>query len=319
MIELRMEQILPLLPGLAPLIEDPEVSEIAHNGDGRVFVERRGKMTLVPGLVLDQSRLVRATQMLASGLSTVVDHNNPLMDGRLADGSRIAVALPPVSQGGVTLTIRKFDSRRFTLEQLIRMGSVSPDTAEQLIEKLKEQHNILISGGTSTGKTTLLNALSQHLGDDRIVLIEDTAEVQLHQENVVRLVSHREEPAVPIRDLIKAAMRLRPDRIIVGEVRGAEAFDLLQALNSGHGGSLATIHAQSAMQALRKLATYVLQSGDLAHIDAINEMIISSIQTVVQLAKDKETGARYVAEVGEVLDYDRKTGIFEVELWEMGE
>lgn len=311
---ISLEDLLKFMPQISSLLKDQTVSEIMHNGDGKVFVERNGMPVQCPEVELDQSTLLIAIQTIARALNTDFNDERPLLDGRLDDGSRVAAVLDPVSQGGITLNIRKFDSRRFVIDELVRIGSIAQPALDCIRGFLRAEKNVLISGGTSTGKTTLLNALSPDLGSGRIVLIEDTPEVQLHQQNVVRMVSKREAPEVTIRDLLKMAMRLRPDRIVLGEVRGAEAFDLLQALNSGHGGSMATIHAQDAKRAIAKLGMYVMQSGDVP-FEVVRPLLAESIDLIVQLERNGSTGKRYVSEVIELVEFEQETGTFVYEEW----
>ena len=235
------------------------------NGSPAVFVERAGVIEPVPGVQITEKNLQVAARNIARALGDEVSEEKPLLDSRLPDGSRVAVVLPPCSVGGTTLTIRKFHSRLFTADELVRIGTLPQAVLDQARDAILWNDNILISGGTGTGKTTLLNAIAAYIpDDDRLVLIEDTAEMQVDKPNIVRFEARREQPdlpAVTIRDLVRAALRHRPDRIILGEVRGGEAFDLLQALNTGHSGTLSTIHANSAAQALNRLASCVLQSG----------------------------------------------------------
>ncbi len=257
--------ILPFLRPIAHLIEDANVSEIMVNGSQRVFIEREGVIREVTGVRLDERNLRVAVKNIARALGDDVSEERPILDSRLPDGSRVAAVLPPCSLGGATLTIRKFQTRFFTADELVRIGTMTPDMLAVVRDAIARNENLLISGGTSTGKTTLLNALAAFLpSDDRIVLIEDTAELLIDPPNLVRFEARREQvglPAVTIRELLRATLRHRPDRIIVGEVRGGEAFDLLQELNTGHAGSLSTIHANSAEQALARLASCVVQSG----------------------------------------------------------
>src|SRR5216684_2557191 len=232
----------------------------------------------------------------------------PILDSRLPDGSRVAAVLPPCSIDGITLTIRKFNTRHFKIADLIANGTLSANTADFLREKVVNCQNILISGGTGTGKTTLLNILADFIPDDeRILLIEDTAELNIRKSNLVRFETRREQtglPAITVRDLLKAALRHRPDRIVVGEVRGGEAFDLLQALNTGHSGSLCTLHANSARQAVARFADCVLQSGiELPH-QAIMANIGNSVDLVVHIARIR--GHRSISEIVAVQGFDNE-------------
>lgn len=214
---------------------------------------------------LTAQSLTAAVKNIARRLGDDISESKPILDSRLPDGSRVAVVLPPCSVHGVALTIRKFNSHRFRMQDLVATGTLTPSTAERLVQFVLRGKNILICGGTSTGKTTLANALTEFIPNhERIVLIEDTAEIQIQKENVLRFEARREQnglPAVTIRDLLKATLRQRPDRIILGEIRGAEAFDLLQLLNTGHSGTISTVHANSAAQGISRFTTCVLQSG----------------------------------------------------------
>ena len=230
------EVILPFLKPIEHLILDESISEVMVNGSNRVFIERDGYIRQVPGIALGERSLTVAVKNIARRLGDDISESKPILDSRLPDGSRVAAVIPPCSLGGVTLTIRKFNSRHFDIEDLIRSATLDRSLANRLEDYLLQRRNLLISGGTGTGKTTLLTALGKFIpADERILLIEDTAEIQLAHENLVRFEARREQdgtPAVSIRDLLKAALRHRPDRILVGEVRGGEAFDLLQLLNT---------------------------------------------------------------------------------------
>jgi pilus assembly protein CpaF len=303
---MSFELILPFVRPIAHLILDPLVTEVMVNGSGRVFVERDGHLEPVPDVAVGEQNLRVAVRNLARVLGDDVSEERPLLDARLPDGSRVAAALPPISLGGTTLTIRKFRAQHFSTEQLARIGTLTDDQVATLRHAIDERLNILISGGTGTGKTTLLNALAAHLpANDRLVVIEDTAELQLQASNLVRFEARREQdsvPAVSIRDLLRATLRHRPDRILVGEVRGAEAFDLLQALNTGHAGTLSTIHANSAEQALSRFASCVLQSGvDLPYV-AIRMSIAESLQLVVHL--ERRHGRRLVRQIVRLRRYE---------------
>jgi pilus assembly protein CpaF len=243
-----------------------------------------------------------------------VSEEQPILDARLPDGSRVAAVIPPCSLGGTTLTIRKFQSRFFTADELVGAGMLNESTLRAICTAIAARHTILISGGTSTGKTTLLNALAGLLPEaDRVVLIEDTAELRINNPNVVRFEARRAQrdlPAVTIRDLLKATLRHRPDRIIVGEVRSGEAYDLLQALNTGHAGSLSTIHANSASQALARLASCALQSGVEIPYAAIRLQIAEAIHCVVHLGRRR--GQRLVEEMMFIHSYDASKDVYAV-------
>ena len=293
------EIILPFLRPIAPLINDPDVSEIMVNAGGRVFVEHHGIIQEVTAVHIAEKSLQVAVRNIARTLGDDVSEEQPLLDARLPDGSRVAAVIPPCSVGGTTLTIRKFQNRLFTADELVRAGTLTPDVLGILRQAIDARQNILISGGTSTGKTTLLNALSAFIpANERIVIVEDTAELQVDQPNVVRFEARRAQrdlPAVTIRDLLRATLRHRPDRVIVGEVRGGEAYDLLQALNTGHAGTLSTIHANSALQALARLASCVLQAGVELPYVAVRQQIGEAISLVLHL--DRRQGVRCTCEL----------------------
>lgn len=296
---MAFELVIPFLRPIAHLITDPEVSEIMVNGPRCVFVEREGRLLPVPDVHLDERNLRAAVKNIARALGDDISEEQPILDARLEDGSRVAAVFPPCSLGGTTLTIRKFQQRFFTADELVRAGMMSAVALAQIRDAVDRNHTILISGGTSTGKTTLLNAISAFLPiEDRLVVIEDTAELHLTQRNIVRLEARREQrdlKAVTIRELLRAALRHRPDRIIVGEVRGSEAFDLLEALNTGHAGSLSTIHANSASQALNRFASCVTQSGVELPYEVIRDQINACVQLVVHL--NRADGRREVSQL----------------------
>ena len=310
------EIILPFLRPIAPFLQDPEVSEIMVNAGGRVFVEHHGVVEEATGVHLAEKSLQVAVRNIARTLGDDVSEQQPILDARLPDGSRVAAVIPPCSVGGTTLTIRKFQSRFFTADELLRIGTFTADVLRQVTQAIEARRNILISGGTSTGKTTVLNALSAFLPmNDRIVLIEDTAELQVDRPNLVRLEARREQPGLPavaIRDLLRACLRHRPDRIIVGEVRGGEAFDLLQALNTGHSGTLSTIHANSATQALARLSSCVVQSGVELPYEAVRYQIADAIDLVLHLERCR--GVRTVSELLRIGRYETHGDRFESEV-----
>ena len=303
---MSFDLILPFLRPIADLIQDPDISEIMVNGSRRIFIERQGRLQEVTGVRLDERNLTVAVKNIARALGDDISEEQPILDSRLPDGSRVAAILPPCSVGGTTLTIRKFHTRFYTAEELVRIGTMTPDVLEPVRAAIAQNRNILISGGTSTGKTTLLNALAAFLpANDRVVLIEETAELQLDRPNLVRFEARRAQadlPAVTIRDLLRATLRHRPDRILVGEVRGGEAFDLLQALNTGHAGSLSTIHANSAAQALARFASCVVQSGVELPYQAARYQIADAIDLVLHLGRHR--GTRVVQQLLKVGRYD---------------
>ena len=311
---MSFDLIAPFLRPIAHLFHDPDITEIMVNGSGRVFIERSGRLEFVADVTIREQNLRVAVRNLARILGDDVSEERPLLDSRLPDGSRVAAALPPVSLGGTTLTIRKFHSRYFSAEELVRIGTLTREQLDTLRHGIEARDNILISGGTGTGKTTLLNALTAFLPtDDRVVLIEDTAELQLEASNLVRFEARREQggvPAVTIRDLLRATLRHRPDRILLGEVRGGEAFDLLQALNTGHSGTLSTIHANSAEQALSRFASCVLQSGVDVPYQAVRLGIADCLQLLVHL--ERRQGRRVVRQIVRVRRYDAAADKYEL-------
>jgi pilus assembly protein CpaF len=307
------ETILPFLRPIEHLILDDSVSEVMVNGPDRVFIERNGFVQQVPGIALGERTLTVAVKNIARRLGDDISEAKPILDSRLPDGSRVAAVIPPCSLNGVTLTIRRFNSRHFEIEDLIRSGTLDRALANRLEDYILQRRNVLLSGGTSSGKTTLLTALGKFIpADERLLLIEDTAEIQLAHTNLVRFEARRENsdtPAVSIRDLLKAALRHRPDRILLGEIRGGEAFDLLQLLNTGHSGSISTIHASSAKQGLSRFANCVLQSGVEMPYSAIKANIGDSLNVVIQI--ERRPGRRFISEVLEINSYDPDAGLFD--------
>jgi pilus assembly protein CpaF len=306
------EIILPFLKPIEHLILDDSISEVMVNGPDRIFIEKAGYLEQVQGVTLCEKSLLVAIKNIARRLGDDISESKPILDSRLPDGSRVAAVIPPCSLGGVTLTIRKFNSRHFELDDLIRAGTLDRHLANRLEDYVLNRNNLLISGGTGTGKTTLAGMLAKFIPDDeRILLIEDTAELKLQHSNLVRLEARREQngfPAIAIRDLLKASLRHRPDRIIVGEVRGGEAFDLLQLLNTGHAGTLSTIHANSAKQGLARFTSCVLQSGVELPYRAIKTNIGDSLDVVVHI--ERRPGQRFISEVLEVHHYDPEADLF---------
>lgn len=307
------EMILPFLKPIEHLILDESISEVMVNGPGRVFIEKHGFLQQVPGVSIGERSLMVAVKNIARRLGDDISESNPILDSRLPDGSRVAAIIPPCSLGGVTLTIRKFNARHFDMEDLIRAGTLDRTLANRLEDCVLARKNILISGGTGTGKTTLLSILGKFIPqEERVLVIEDTAEIQLNHENLVRFEARREQsglPAVAIRDLLKAALRHRPDRIVLGEIRAGEAFDLLQLLNTGHSGTLSTIHANSAKQGLARFTSCVLQSGVELPYRAIKTNIADSLNAVIHV--ERRPGRRYISEVLEINGYDPDADLFD--------
>ena len=306
---MSFDVILPFLRPIAHLIEDPTVTEIMVNPSRQVFVERDGLLERVEGVELEERHLRVAVRNIARALGDDVSEQNPILDSRLPGGSRVAAVLPPCSVGGTTLTIRKFQAKWFTPCELVKAGTLSPKALEAIREAVRRNRNILISGGTGTGKTTLLSALTSYFGSvERVVVIEDTSEVRVDLANVVRLEARRAQgvsPAITIRDLLRASLRHRPDRIVVGEIRGGEAFDLLQSLNTGHAGSSSTIHANSSDHALARLSQCVAQAGIEIPYTAVRRQLASTIGLVAHLERRKER--RVVSELLEVNGYAPST------------
>ncbi len=303
------ELILPFLRPIQHLILDPDISEIMVNGPERIFIEKAGYLQAVPDVKLTAASLMVAVKNIARRLGDDISEAKPILDSRLPDGSRVAALIPPCSIHGVALTIRKFNSHKFKMKDLIELGTITAELSMQLEEYVAQRKNILICGGTGSGKTTLANIFTEFIPDhERIVLIEDTAEMQIQKENVLRFEARREQnglPAVTIRDLLKATLRHRPDRIILGEIRGGEAFDLLQLLNTGHSGTLSTVHANSASQGISRFTTCVLQSGVEMPFRAIKTNIAESLNIIVQI--DRRPGIRFVSEVLAIREYDPDT------------
>ncbi len=289
---------------LERLLADESITEIMVNGPHEIWVERQGRLYETSLRFTDDSHLRRIINKMVAQVGRRIDESSPMVDARLPDGSRVNAVIAPLSLSGPLLTIRKFAQKRFNLEELVRIGTLSRETVEFLQRAIEAELNILISGGTGAGKTTLLNALSAAVpNSDRIVTIEDAAELQLVQEHVLRLEARPKniegEGEIAIRDLVRNSLRMRPDRIIVGEVRGAEALDMLQAMNTGHEGSLSTVHANSPRDALSRIETMVMMAGFDLPVQAIRQQVASALDLIIQLER-LEDGSRRVVAMTEV-------------------
>jgi len=286
------------------LLDRPDVSEIMVNGANCIFVERSGCLERTDRQFDNEEHLMSVIDRMVRSSGRRVDQSSPMVDARLPDGSRLNVVVPPLAVDGAALTVRKFTARHLTSADLVSRGALSADAADLLHRAVSERLNVIVSGGTGTGKTTMLNMLSSHIGrNERVVTVEDAVELQLDMPNLVRLEARpaNTEGAgqVTIRDLVRNSLRMRPDRIVVGEVRGAEALDMLQAMNTGHDGSLSTLHANTPRDALRRLETMVLFGGIDLPLRAIREQVCSAIDLIVQLSRD-HSGRRFVSLITEV-------------------
>ncbi len=289
---------------LQPLVDNPDITEIMINGHETIFIEQEGAVTRYEGRFESRQKLEDVIQAIVAKVNRVINESSPIVDARLPDGSRVHAVLPPISLGGPTLTIRKFPANPFTLSELINRGALSSDAAQLLIDLVRAKFNIFISGGTGSGKTTFLNALAQYIPvDERIITIEDSAELQIRGiPNLVAMETRNANTEgrgeISIRDLIRASLRMRPNRIIVGEVRGKEALDMLQAMNTGHEGSLSTGHANSAADMLSRLETMVLSSAELP-LPVVRKQISSALDIIVHLSRMRDK-TRKVTEIHEV-------------------
>lgn len=296
---------------LQPLLDDPDISEIMVNGPKLVYIERKGKLQKTNITFENDAAVIRLIEKIVLPLGRRIDADSPTVDARLPDGSRVNAVIPPCAIDGPTITIRKFQKDKLTIQQLINYGSITENMANFIRVCVIARLNIIISGGTGSGKTTLLNILSSFIPEDeRIVTIEDAAELKLQQEHVVRLETKPPNSegrnAVTIRDLVRNALRMRPDRIVVGECRGGEALDMLQAMNTGHDGSLTTLHANTPRDALSRLETMCLMSGMELPVRVIREQIASAIDLIIQVARLKD-GSRKVVSITEVAGMEGDT------------
>src|SRR2546427_1712248 len=300
--------------GLGPLetlMKDPEITDILVNSHSNVFVERYGKLERTDVRFRDDAHLMQIIERIVTRVGRRVDESSPMVDARLADGSRVNAIIPPLALDGPVLSIRRFGAERLTINDLIQFNSIPPQMAEVAAACVKSRLNMIVSGGTGAGKTTLLNCLSNYIPEnERIVTIEDSAELKLQQEHVVRLETRPPnidgQGTVTARDLVRNALRMRPDRIVVGEVRGGEALDMMQAMNTGHDGSISTVHANSARDALSRLETMMLMAGIALPERALREQAASAIDVIVQLTRLSD-GSRKVIEFAAITTMEGST------------
>ncbi|CAB3681675.1 CpaF family protein [Paraburkholderia rhynchosiae] len=290
---------------IEPLLADETVTDVLVNGPDQVYVERHGRLELTPYKFRDNTHVVNVAQRIAAGVGRRVDESSPMVDARLADGSRVNVVLPPLAIHGATISIRKFSKRDITLHRMAQQGNMSPAMASVLKLASTCRLNIIVSGGTGSGKTTLLNALSHFIGlGERTITIEDAAELQLVQPHVVSLETRPENAeglgGVAQRDLVRNALRMRPDRIILGEIRGAEAFDVLQAMNTGHDGSMTTIHANTPRDGITRLESMVMMANGNLPLMSIRRQIASAVHLIVQIERMRD-GMRRVTRITELV------------------
>ncbi|MFO0677791.1 MAG: CpaF family protein [Polyangiaceae bacterium] len=306
--EVFAETLLQFFGPIRPYLEDPEVSDIMINGPNQVFVEKRGKLILTPAKFDTTEALLAALRNAAQFVGKHVDADKPILEGRLPDGSRIEAILPPAAPDGPFVSIRRFFKETLTVKRLVEFGALTEDVAEALRAFVVGKMNILVAGGTGSGKTSMLNALSSFVPPgERVVVIEDSREVQLQREHVVQLEARPADPRgrgqVSVRDLFRATLRLRPDRIVVGEIRGGEALDLIQAMTSGHGGCLATLHATYPKDTLSRLETMAMMSDVDMPLSALRVQLASAVNVLVQTARLAD-GTRKITHVTEVLGFD---------------
>ena len=294
---------------LEPLLKDPTISDILVNGPKNCYVERRGKLEKIELLFRDNEHLLQIIDRIVSKVGRRVDETSPLVDARLPDGSRVNAVIPPIALDGASLSIRRFGANPLKLEDLLNYKAFSPEMAMLLEACIKARLNIVISGGTGCGKTTLLNTLSSFIpSDERIVTIEDAAELQLQQDHVVRLETRpaniEGKGSILTRDLVKNALRMRPERIIVGECRGSETLDMLQAMNTGHSGSMTTLHANSVRDAMSRLETMIMMAGFELPIKAMRQQIASAVDLIIQ-ANRLQGGPRKITSITEVMNMEQ--------------
>ena len=298
------------LKPIATLLEDEGISEIMINGHDEIFAEKKGKIFKTKLTFEDEEQLMAAVRRIAQAVGKTVDEDHPILDGRLPDGSRVNAVLSPVARKGIYVSIRKFMNDSLSVKQLVQFGALSLEMAKFLNLCAAMAKNMIVSGGTSSGKTTLLNVVSSLIPkDQRIIVIEDASELQLQQEHVLPMETRAPDAmgdgGVTIRDLVKSSLRMRPDRIVIGEIRGAEAMDLLQAMNTGHSGSMTTLHANTPKGALARLETLALMSDVEMPLVALRSQVASAVDIVIQASRLRD-GSRKITHISEILDLDEK-------------
>jgi pilus assembly protein CpaF len=297
-------------------LDDPSVTEVMINGPGKIYVERRGKLEKVRDQFPNVKALYAALRSSAQYVGKHVDEERPILEGRLPDGSRVAAVLPPAGNGGPYVAIRRFFGEKLTMEKLLEFGSLTPDAADMIRVLVEAKQNLVIAGGTSSGKTSLLNAVSAMIPEDeRVIVIEDSKELALHRDHVVTLESRPADPngrgEVTIRQLFKTTLRMRPDRIVIGELRGGEALDLIQAMTSGHGGCLTTLHATYPRDVLTRLETMAMMADIEMPLAALRPQIASAIDIVVQGTRYRD-GTRKITHISEIGGYDSDRGKYSI-------
>jgi pilus assembly protein CpaF len=310
--EVFAETLLQFLGPVRQYLEDPSVSEVMINGPDQIFVERKGRLELTPAKFANREALMAALRNCAQFVGKSVDEHRPILEGRLPDGSRIEAILPPAAPDGPHVAIRRFFQETLTVQRLIGFGALSEDSATALHAFVASKLNILIAGGTGSGKTSMLNALSSFVPEgERVVVIEDSRELQMQRDHIVQLEARPPDPrgrgAVTVRDLFRATLRMRPDRIVVGEIRGGEALDLIQAMTSGHGGCLSTLHATYPRDTLARFETMAMMSDLQMPLVALRIQLASAVNLIVQVSRFSD-GSRKLTHITEVLGFDSERG-----------
>ncbi len=315
--EIFEETLLQFLAPIRPYLDDPGVSDIMINGPDQIFVEKKGKLELVPAKFASREALTSALRNAAQFVGKTINEEKPILEGRLPDGSRIEAVLPPAAPDGPCVSIRRFFKETLTVQRLINFGALTPDVAATLKALVASKLNVLIAGGTGSGKTSMLNALSSFIPEDeRVVIIEDSRELQLQRVHVCQLEARPPDPKgkgeVTIRDLFRATLRLRPDRIVVGEIRGGEALDLIQAMTSGHGGCLSTLHATYPKDTISRLETMAMMSDIGMPLQALRIQLASAVNIICQVSRLQD-GSRKITHISEVLGYDVPSATYQMQ------